>query len=459
MEPARPRWPGTVVPAGMLAIGVAAALAGSFGWALVLGPISALALFYTSQPPGVRVTAKSQPELWSMIVRVAENAGVAPPRRVWLTHEAEVLIVARRRRHDLLIGLPLLICLDGHEVRALIAHDYALLAFPRPDLVVPLTREWRDVAPAPSDPDPFPEDVAKERALRAFGLEVERAADAAATAAAGSRAAAARAIAAIDELDGVLFDLRDALGAPPRPAWRPVRWAIEDIDEAWQERARGGIPSWAWEWTPHEWAALQHPDLGDALLGLSEAEAVLRPPRTPIRLEPFVRRHRRRLARRSLGIGPLTPVRWYTLATAPADWWRDRARRSAERVRAGVTQLLGRAPVDHAEMAQVYLDRHDELMAILHPELAGTTDDDAADEPVDDAQEFPPILVDLLEDALFNQGWRLEHPLRRGVLIGPHGGRVDASTFTAETFVDGLRALLSGQAREQDRTGDARPAS
>jgi len=446
----------------MLAIGVAAAAAGNFGWALVFGPISALALFYVSQPPGVRVTPKSQPELWSVIARVAENAGVAPPRRVWLTHEAEVLVRARRHRHDLLLGLPLLICLDEHEVCALIAHEYAQLAFPRPDLVVPLARVWRDAAPARSETEPLPTDVATERELRAFGLEVERAADAAATVAAGSRAAAARALARRDGLDLAQYDLRFDLGLPARRAWQPWRVAIEDIDSAWWEELHSGLTPWAWEETAAE-LAQQHPDLGNALRGLSEVEATPRPPATPIRRQPFARRHRRRLARRTLGIGPLTPVRWYTLPTAPVDWWQDRARRSTDRVRAGLTQLLGRAPVDHPEMAEVLLNRNDELMAILHPELAGNTDDEreagAADEPVDDAHEYPPVLVDLLEDALFSQGWRLEHPLRRGVLIGPTGGRVDASTFTAETFVDGLRTLLRGHPREQGRTGDARPAS
>src|SRR5690606_13426463 len=126
---------------------------------LVLGPISALALFYVSQPPGVRVTERSQPGLWSVIARAAADAGVAPPRQVWLTHEAEILVRARRHRHDLLIGLPLLVCLEGHEVRALIAHEYAHLAFPRPDLVVPLARVWRDAAPARSEPDPWPTDA------------------------------------------------------------------------------------------------------------------------------------------------------------------------------------------------------------------------------------------------------------------------------------------------------------
>lgn len=451
-----------VVCAAILAIGVAAAADGSFGWALVLGPISALALFYVSQPPGVRVTERSQPGLWSVIARAAADAGVAPPRQVWLTHEAEILVRARRHRHDLLIGLPLLVCLEGHEVRALIAHEYAHLAFPRPDLVVPLARVWRDAAPARSEPDPWPTDAKTERELRAFGLVVERAADAAAIAAAGSRAAAARAIAGRDGLDLAQYDLRGDIELPPRPAWQPWRLAIEDIDSAWWEELHSGLTPWAWEETASE-LAQQHPDLGEALLELSEAKAALHPPRTPIRLQSLARRHRRRLARRTLGISPLMPVRWYTLTTVPAEWWQDRARRSADRVRAGVTKLLGRAPVDHAEMAEVFLDRHDELMAIWHPELSGITGDeqvaDAAEEPDDDAQAVPPILIGVLEDALFSQGWRLEHPLRRGVLIGPHGGRVDASTLTIETFVDGLRTLLPGHPRDQRLAGDTRPAS
>jgi hypothetical protein len=38
----------------------------------------------------------------------------------------------------------------------------------------------------------------------------------------------------------------------------------------------------------------------------------------------------------------------------------------------------------------------------------------------------PPVLGGLVEDRLLRQGWRLEHPAIRGVLIGPDGQRIDA---------------------------------
>jgi hypothetical protein len=51
-----------------------------------------------------------------------------------------------------------------------------------------------------------------------------------------------------------------------------------------------------------------------------------------------------------------------------------------------------------------------------------------------------------VEDHLLRQGWRLEHPAVRGILIGPTGERLDARSLISGTYahpdLSALRALL-----------------
>ncbi len=49
------------------------------------------------------------------------------------------------------------------------------------------------------------------------------------------------------------------------------------------------------------------------------------------------------------------------------------------------------------------------------------------------------------------RGWRLEHPIRRGVLIGPQGQRLDTNTLTTENYLDVLTNSLSTRAAEGHR--------
>jgi hypothetical protein len=380
------------------------------------------------------------------VARVAANLDVSPPRRVWLTHEPEVTVLAGRRRYQVMIGLPVLAVLEEHEIRGLLAHQLAQLAFPRPDLVIPLADRWRDVATARSDDDASPDDRGTELALRNTGLAVESAADAAAVAGAGSREAAALALTVIDDFFMTLLDFQHSLDLPTRSPRSLARPALEDIDDVWRRAVCGGWSAWEWYEEDLVEVAHRHPDLADAILAIREADVTLHTPRSPLSVRRLNRRARRRLARRWLHMSVLTPATWRTLETAPQDWWAARARHSTKRLRSEIRPVLGRDPVDHVELAEVTLIRIADVVAAYLPEgeVAGDSEAQAGPNP-DDHEPLrpPPILMDVLEDALMSRGWRLEHPMVRGVLIGPQGQRVDGRAFTVETYVDNLRTLLT----------------
>jgi hypothetical protein len=458
--PHRPRgsdWTGFAMLASLAIVGTST---GNLAWGAPCGLLALLSLAILLQRPGVPITEESQPQLWAAVMRVADRVAVPAPRRVWLTHLPEVTVHARRWRYDVWIGLPVLAVLGEHEIRGLLAHQLAQCGFPRPDLVVPLAQRWREVAAARSDDDAPPDDRETEQALRNAAVEVERVADRAAVEAAGTPRAAARAIAVVDSLEWELYDFLDDLRLPPRTGWPRGRAAIEDINEVWRRAVRDGREPWLWDSDDGVELAHRHPDLADAILVLDEADLTLRPPETPVVLQALTRRERRRIARRWLGLWTLTPIRWRTVATAPSQWWAARARRSTEGIRARVTELLGRDPVDHAELADVVLRRNDELMALLSPAYGarggatsdgedtndGDTNGDGATAQESAASDgepvrLPPVLLAVLEDALTPLGWRLEHPIVRGVLIGPRGQRIDGRTLTEDTYVATLRAL------------------
>ena len=348
---------------------------------------------------GVPVSPSDQPDLWAVVTRLAAQHDTTPPARIWLTHDAVVELRGRRRKH-LLIGQPLFACLSDHELNALLAH--ALV-----------------------------------------GPRGEDAADRAASAAAGHPVAAARAFAVVHSLEwAYTYDFVADLDLPRR-GWPRV--ALEDLDEVWRRVVREGFTeSWWLDDSPDELGE-EHPALANAFHDLSDPDLELRPPTTAIALRPLTRRARRRLARQWQGISPLTPVRWYTVDTAPQELWAARAGAWVARLRRDAGVLLGRQPTDHVELAEVFLRRTDELLAIRVPEAGRRPEPDGADA---DEPSTPPGILFLVEDALFARGWRLEHPAIRGVLTGPRGERVDARTL-ALTWdqpgdLDQLRAVLRG---------------
>jgi hypothetical protein len=385
----------------------------------------------------VRVTGESQPQLFAVIEQAAAGVGVDAPRQVWLADGHRITARVHRSGYDLVIGLPLLAVLAVPELRAVLAHQLAEVTFPRPHRVIALVGRWRTAASTQPHDRQTRRLARAEPVLRAAALPVERAADAAAVAAAGERALAARAFVVSAALSPALFDLHGEL----RP---PTGWGLEDVDDAWRRAVAEGLPSWWWDQREAENLARAHPDLAEAIRSLGADALVLRGPRDVVTLRPLGLSERRRLAAAFFELrSGHEPARWVTVDAAPLEWWAARARRGVDGLRSNVAAVIGREPVDPVELAEQFLRHRPELLRRALAKF-GAHGDDASDAP--DDRELPPILVDLLEDALLARGWRLKHPAVRGVLIGPQGERVDGRTLTPQTYVDTLRSLLDGAA-------------
>jgi heat shock protein HtpX len=75
-------------------------------------------------PPGVRVTAESQPRLVALIEEEAEAAGEPPPGEIYVTFEVNAAVTeAGRGRRVLIVGLPLLHLVSERGLRSVIAHE------------------------------------------------------------------------------------------------------------------------------------------------------------------------------------------------------------------------------------------------------------------------------------------------------------------------------------------------
>ena len=205
---------------------------------------------------------------------------------------------------------------------------------------------------------------------------------------------------------------------------------ISDLDDGWCRLVARGIDSDLWFGDDPGQLARVHPGLTAALEGLGPTAPRLATPARPVPIAPLSRRAERRLARSALPFIGRQSVRWYTFAEAPASWWIERAATTTDDVRRPVATVLNRPPVDHLEILDVLLNRRDEVTAAMAILDGDDLEDDkpAAD---DGPPEVPPVVADIVEDALFARGWRLEHPAVRGVLVGPGGERVDALALVA----------------------------
>jgi hypothetical protein len=424
--------------------------------AVFFGALTLVAVASAARPPGVRVTAENQPELWAAVAETAGRVAVTPPQQVWLVHEPEVTL-AGRRAQQLRIGLPLLRVLDEHAIRALLAHELAHRTFPKTAVVLELANTWRSVADARIDDDAMPEHRDTEAELRALGVAAEAVTDEAAVNAAGTRRRAAHALAVADQLTWTYdIEFLRRLGLPGSAWWSMTAVGLEDIDDIWQRVIENGVEPFLWDEDEAAEVATRHPPLADDLLVLSEADLTLTTPVSALRLHPLDQRSRRRLARRSLNIPARRYVRWYTVETAPSQWWRDRSARKVERLRTRAAAVLGRDPRDHVELAEVVLLRNEELMRVILGDtnvdvpISETGPDGAAE---DQAATQPPVFLDIIEDALQEQGWRIDHPAVRGVLIGPHGERFDARPLQAmadsEAALAAMRAIVTGGAEHR----------
>src|SRR5262249_18628704 len=95
--------------------------------------------------PPVGVEADGQTELLALVDEVAGRVGVPRPDTVLLSGTGTIRGWARRSTRILVIGLPLLQCLPVDEIRALVAHELAIMNHGRAHLVVRL-RELHEAA-------------------------------------------------------------------------------------------------------------------------------------------------------------------------------------------------------------------------------------------------------------------------------------------------------------------------
>jgi hypothetical protein len=102
----------------------------------------------------------------------------------------------------------------------------------------------------------------------------------------------------------------------------------------------------------------------------------------------------------------------YTFADAPQRWWLERARHDAEQVRGWAGKADDAEAADDAALLDTLMRRADDRRLWLNL---------------------------YAECRLLADGWRLEHPAVRGVLIDPAGDRVDITRMDPEA----VRELIS----------------
>ncbi|WP_434742287.1 M48 family metallopeptidase [Micromonospora sp. SH-82] len=413
---------------------------------------------------GVPVTADTHPELTALVDEVARRVGVPPPDRVLLTADPVVTVEVVGGRRFLCIGLPLLACLDRHELRAVVAHRLTLLRYRPARLVDSLFDLWAEATEtieietaAATETAGFDEAAATgtteggshragrrlrraealRRELDAFAAVLHRDADAAAVDAAGGTRAAALAFARSSLVPDEYDRLHD--GVPRRSALRSGV-GIRDLDEGWRRLLRHGIGPSDWDEDAAALQAKHHPALAAAFRELGTGPVGLTPAADPVPTAPLTPRQQRRVVRRLLGVPYPQYLGWTTWADAPPAWWRRRAAEDADAFRGHVTALLGRRPVDDVEVGEVIRDRSAELLAIALDVPPSAVESEPYDE-----DDPPSALIRLVEANLLGAGWRLEHPAVRDVLVGPDDTRVDARRLVLDSRgdLDTLRPHLT----------------
>ncbi len=380
---------------------------------------------------GVPVTPKTHPELYALVEETARRLGTPMPGRVLLTAAPTVEVAVAYRQRYLLIGLPLLDCLSAAELRALVGHRLALLRYRHADLVAGLLDLWIDAVRAESYEEGRGQRRAAElrRTLAGFATEAHRDADDAAVLAAGGVDPAARAFALASVVSDEYASFLDDSGVPERRWWRLVEVGISDVDDGWRRALRHGLGDSDWDDEEARLLATIHPRLAVALRALGDTPLPATPTADRVPVAPLSERERRRVTRQVLDIPYPRYIRWTTFADAPQRWWRRRVAREADSVRADVAAVLGREPVDDVEVFQVFRTRPREVLAAALDVPVNELSDDPHDWEM--GAEPPGALVWLVEENLLRRGWRLAHPAVRGVLVGPHGDRVDARDVIA----------------------------
>ncbi|GAA3223903.1 hypothetical protein GCM10010532_055390 [Dactylosporangium siamense] len=374
-------------------------------------------------PQGVVVTG----HLLALVTEVAARVGVAAPDAVVLTGHGVVRSWASRRRRLLIVGLPLLYCLTVDEIRALVAHELAVVDHRRAHLVARL-RDLYEEAADPSRVELPPRAAAVLRATREFATALERKADQAASSASGLHTAA-RAVVKADlaefEFADLAFDLEEQV-------WQHASAAIQDVHDGWRAAIRAGAVRASLDEDTRTTLMSRHPNLAGAIAPLAAGHFALRAADL-VPVDPLTAADERTLARHVLR---RSPAEWTTFAAVPATAWPGWVVRQARAVHDQVATLLGREPVGPGEVVEVLLTRLDELVAANWP---------AHPEPPTEPEDLDatPSVVVVMEAALTSRGWRRVHPATPGVLVSESGVGCDLhGVATSPTALADLRALL-----------------
>ncbi|MFG2040978.1 hypothetical protein [Dactylosporangium sp. NPDC048998] len=376
------------------------------------------------EPSYPGVPAAAQAELLALVAEVAARVGVARPDAVLLTGYGTIRSWASRRRRLLLVGLPLLQCLTVDEVRALVAHELAVVDHRRAHLVVRLRALYEDaVDPLSVVPSSRSESIA--RATREFAVALERKADQAASSASGLHTAAR----AVVKADLAAFEFADLAFDVEEQVWQRTSAAVQDLHAGWREAVRAGAVIASLDEDTRTALMARHPSLAGAIGSLSPAHVALRTvdsvPLMP--LPPDVERElARHVLKRDSG-------QWVTFAAVPDEEWPTWLARQARVVTDQVATLLRRPPIGPAEVVEVLLMRLDELVAANWP---------AQPEPPAEPEELDgtPSVVVVAESALTARGWRRVHPAAAGVLVSPDGEQHNL-TLLARAALDSPAAV------------------
>jgi hypothetical protein len=355
------------------------------------------------EPPPEGVAATGQ--LLALVTEVAARVGVAVPDAVVLTGHGVIRGWASRRRRVLFVGLPLLYCLSVDEIRALVAHELAVVDHRRAHLVARL-RDLYEEAADPSRVELPPRAAAVLRATREFAAALERKADQAASSASGLHTAA-RAVVKADlaefEFADLAFDLEEQV-------WQHASAAIQDIHDGWRAAIRAGAVLATVDDDTRTTLMSRHPNLAGAIAPLTDGHLALRAADL-VAVDALPAADERTLARHVLR---RSPAEWTTFAAVPATAWPGWVVRQARAVHDQAATLLGRQPSGPAEVVEVLLTRLDELVAANWP---------AQPEPPTEPEELDatPSVVVVMEAALTSRGWRRVHPATPGVLVSETG--------------------------------------
>ncbi|GAA2578100.1 hypothetical protein GCM10010399_04840 [Dactylosporangium fulvum] len=354
-------------------------------------------------PPPAGVEATAQVDLLALVSEVAARVGVAQPDVVLLTGHGVIRSWASRRRRVLLVGLPLLQCLTTDEIRALVAHELAVVDHHRAHLVVRL-RTLHDDAVEPGLPRG--RSMAVLRATQHFADALERKADQAASSASGLHTAA-RAVVKADlaefEFADLAFDLEEQV-------WQRTSAAIQDLHAGWQAAVRTGAVVVELDDDTRTTLMARHPGLAGAIAALTAIHVALRTTEA-VPLTPLSPETERSLARQVL---KREGTDWVTFGSVSDAEWPGWLGRQARAVTEQVATLLRRPPIGPAEVVEVLLTRLDELVAANWP---------AQPEPPAEPEELDgtPSVVVVAEATLTARGWRRVHPAAAGVLVSPDG--------------------------------------